>query len=205
MGIGVHDMNHGKPALARVPTPAWLLCVAMLIALVVNIVQFRGIDAAARHNYRALHAYDTSDVFEIAISRDNSARQRVAPFVYFGRLFPGSTVLVPTAGIDSWFDFAVSMIAFGGVELLEPVDYDPVAGLDVTKLSEHRIYASEFAPAAGSTRRVLDERVAYYASRDPSHRFIVFTPDGPPGREALLAFVDTSLIESSVLARWGVR
>lgn len=198
-------MNQRGPARARAITPAWLLCVAMLMALVVNIVQFRGIDAAARHNYRALQAYDTSDVFEIAIARDNSARQRVGPFVYFGRLFPGSTVVVPTAGIDSWFEFEVSMIAFGGVASLEPADYDPVAGLDVVALSAYRIHASEFAPAAGATHRVLDERVAYYASRDPSQRFIVFTPEGPPGREAPLAFVDTSLIEPSVLARWGIR
>ena len=198
-------MNQRGPVRVRAITPAWLLCVAMLIALVVNVVQFRSIDAAARHNYRALHAYDTSDVFEIAIARDISARQRVAPFVYFGRLFPGSTVVVPAAGIDSWFDFEVSMIAFGGVESFESADYDPVEGLDVVELSEFRIRASDFAPAAGSTLRVLDERVGYYAGRDPSDRFIVFTPDGPPGREAPLAFVDANLIESSVLAHWGIR
>lgn len=186
-------------------TPAWLLCFAMLIALVVNVVQFGGIDAAARHNFRALQAYDTGDVFDIAFARDNSARQRVAPFVYFGRLFPGSTVLMPAAGIDSWFEFEFSMVAFGAVGSLKRVDYDPVAGLDLAALSAFRVHASEFAPTAGATHQVLDERVAYYVSRDPSHRFIVFTPEGPPGREAPLAFVDTNLIEPSLLASWGVR
>lgn len=198
-------MSHRRSARALAIAPAWLLCGAMFAALVLNVVQFRSIDAAARHNFRALHAYDTGDVFEIAIARDNSARQRVAPFVYFGRLFPRSTVLMPVAGIDTWFEFEFSMIAFGGVASLERVDYDPVKDLDLAALSEYRVHASAFAPAVGATRQVLDERVAYYVRRGSPDRFIVFTPEGPPGREAPLAFVDTSLIEASVLARWDVR
>lgn len=184
--------------------PLWV-ALGLGVAAVLNLLEFRGIDAAARHNYQALHRYDHGDLFDIAIARDNSARQRVAPFVYFGRLFPDATVVIPRTGVATWFDFVPSMTAFGRVRAIEVGEYDPVDAIDLAAIAAYRVTAASFAPRMGSTQRVVDARVAYYAAPEPSGVFVVVTPDGVPDREGLLAFVDAALVDGAVLETWGVR
>lgn len=171
----------------------------MFAALVLNVVQFRSIDAAARHNFRALHAYDTGDVFEIAIARDNSARRWVAPFRFYGELFPGSTIVMPRDGINSWFPFESSMVAFGKVAEVRKADYDPESIVHLPPLEPYRLPVESFAPSAGSTLRVVDERVSYFVSDGGGDTFIVVTPNGSPGRDGHLAFVDAALLPADVV------
>lgn len=175
-----------------------LLVVLMVIAVAVNISQFTGIDEETRHNYRAIHRYDTGDVFEVAISHDISSRRRVAPFHYFGVLFPESTVIMPQSGISIWFPFETSMVAFGRVSSLERWEYDPVELVDLASIDAYRVPTASFAPASGPTVEIMDERVGYYVADDPSGVFIVVTPEGEPGRAGPLAFVDLALLDDHV-------
>lgn len=179
--------------------PARLLVVLMVVAVVVNVFQFIGIEQEPRHNYQALFRYETGDVFEAAISRDNSARRRVAPFYYFGELFPGSTVIMPAEEVSMWFPIESSMVAFGREPALEARDYDPVDLVSLEEFQRYRLTAESFAPDAGATLRILDERVGYYVGKEPSGTFVIVTPDGPPGRRQPIAFVDLALLDDETL------
>jgi len=181
------------------------LLFGIAIAICINVVQFRGIDADTRHNYKALHAYDTADAFEVAISRDNSARRWVAPFYYLGQLFPDSQVITPADGIRSWFPFDESVLALGQAKDVSRVPYDPEGLLDLAELDTYRVPSDSFAPTAGSTQRIVNERFAYFAPSEPSGTFIVVTPEGNPGRTNFLAFVDIDLIDESVRRGLGIR
>lgn len=181
------------------------LLFGIAVAICFNVVQFRAIDEDTRHNYKALHSYETADIFEIAISRDNSARQRVAPFHYLGQLFPGSRVITPAGGISSWFPFDESVLAFARAQDISRLPYDPEELLDLEELAAHKVPTEAFAPAAGSTQRVVNERFAYFAPTEPSGTFIVVTPDGRPGRTDFFAFVDIDLIDESVRRELGLR
>ena len=176
----------------------------VVCAIAVNAMQFGAIEDAARHNYRALYRYETYDLFDIAIARDLAARRNVGPYVYFGRLFPGSVVTYPTSGVDIWFDFVPSMRTFGRASELRRVDYDPTALVRVPDLGAYRTPASAFAPRSGVVTTVLDERVGYYASAPSAREFIVVTPDGPPQREGHIAFVDVALLDAQTRTTLGM-
>ena len=178
--------------------PARILLVAMIVAGLINVIQFRGIDEKTSHNFRAAQLYETGDIFEIAIARDNSARRRVAPFYFFGELFPGSVVIVPPDGIASWFPFESSMVAFGQVAEIRPAEYDAEKIVDLASLDAYRINAASFAPTTGSTVDVINDRVSYYVSDSGGEVFIVVTPEGDPGREAHISFVDIALLADDI-------
>ena len=173
---------------------ARVLFYVMIVAVIVNFLQFASIEDQTRHNYRAIQLYDTGDIFEIAISRDNNARRFVAPFHFFGQMFPGSTVIIPSEGISSRFNFEPAMVAFGKVAQIRRASYDPVSLIDLAQLDAYRIPVEAFAPNTNPTLRLVEERVSYYLSEDGGEVFVLVTPDGTPGREGHLAFVDAALI-----------
>lgn len=186
------------------------LVVGMLAAVALNIAQFRAIDEETRHNYRAIHAYDTPDLFEIGIGHDNSSRRWVAPFHYLGELFPGSTVITPEGGIRSWFPFDESALAFGRADELLRAPYDPEQLVALEELSQYRLPTASFVPDRGSARRIVEERVAYYLDSEPaqqgsSRTFIVVTPDGSPGRTDHLAFIEVTLLDPALQRELGIR
>ena len=181
------------------------LLLGMVAAVLLNLFQFGAIDEETRHNYKALHSYETADIFEIAISQDTSSRQRVAPFHYFGQLFPGSRVITPSGGINTWFPFDESILAFGHARDVSRIPYDPEDLLDLDVLDDYRIPSESFAPGAGSTPRVVNERFAYFVPAEPSGTFIIVTPDGSPGRTNFFAFVDLALLDESVRRELGLR
>jgi hypothetical protein len=173
----------------------------MAAAVVVNVAQFAAIDAQTRHNYKAIHRYESADLFEIAIRRDMSSRLRVAPFYYLGVLFPDSTLVVPEDGINVWFPLETAAVAFGEVTSIERIDYDPVTFLDTADLDPYRVPTESFA--VEPAHRTLDERVAYYVDGAPAGTVLVLTPDGPPDREQPIAFVDISALDEQARARLG--
>lgn len=184
----------GKAPQLSTRARALLVVAAMAVAVGINVGQLRAIDEDTPHNYRALYAYDTPDIYEIAITRDNTARRWVAPFHYFGRLYPDSTIVVPETGISTWFPLEEALVSLGRAKAIERLDYDAETLLDLADLAEYRTPASAFAPRSGRVQQILDERVGYFTPPDPTGTFIVVTPDGPPEREGFFALVDVSLI-----------
>lgn len=137
-----------------------VLLVLMGIGAAANIVQFGEIDDETRHNYRALHDYDTSNLFEIAIKRDNSARKWVGPFYYFGVIFPGSEIIVPEGGIASWFPFEEAMLTFGRAERITRKDYDPeriLEGMDID-IGSYKVDLDKYVPDSGSARPLVKQK-----------------------------------------------
>lgn len=181
-----------------------VLAVGLVVLTVVNAVEFRGIDAAARHNYRAWYRYDSGDALEVAIARDDSSRRWLAPFVYLGRLFPDATVVYPSDGVRMWFEFESAVLAFARPARLVAIAYDAERLVDLATLAPHRVPARAFAPSRGGTRAVIDARVAYYRAPQPSLTVVTVTPDGPPWREGVVAFVDAALLDPELVRSWAL-
>lgn len=174
--------------------PGAVLFVLMAAAVVINTAEFGRIDDETRHNYRALHDYDTSNLFEIAISRDNSARRWVGPFYYFGAIFPGSDVIVPEGGIKTWFPFEEAMLTFGRAGNIIEKDYDPESILEKMELEPYVVDLDRYVPDSGSARPLLKERLTLVAGSKPES-FLAATPGGQPGRYEKMVLVDNGLLE----------
>lgn len=177
----------------------WLPVALMFAGVAINVFQFEGIERKTRNNYKAWHSYKTPDIFEIAITHDNSARRWVGPFYYVGKLYPYSDIIIPKRGIKSWFDFDLGMLSFGKASRFIKADYNPVTFLKGVDLDSHELPVGEYAPDIGTTHRVLNERLAFFVGPNPSGSFIVMTPDGRPGRTGRIHFVDTGLIPDELL------
>jgi hypothetical protein len=95
-----------------------------------------------------------------------------------------------------WFTFESGMLSFGQAATITRVAYSERDLVDLDDLAEWRIPAETFAPRRGSTQRVIDERVRYFAPSDHSGTFVVITPEGRPGRTLPIAFVDVALLDS---------
>lgn len=199
MSAAEHIVASSRGTSVRRSIVLWIPIVLMAQAVIINVVQFPIIEVTTRHNYRALHAYQTGDVFEIAISHDNSARFLVAPFYYVGKLYPGSEVIIPSKGVKTWFDFDLSMRGFGKARNLIRAKYDPVTLLNGVDLDSYKVPVSRYAPAVGTTYRELDKRFAFFSGPEPSGRLIVITPDGRPERKGRIYFVDTAILPQELL------
>ena len=179
----------------------WLPAACMGFAVLINVAQFPGIECDARHNYRALYPYDSGDVFEIAISHDNSSRRWVGPFHYVGKLYPGSEIVIPRKGVKTWFDFDLAMRGFGKTGSFISADYDPVNFLEGIDLNGYEVPPSAYAPSRGTTQEELAKRFSFFAGPKPSGRLIVITPDGSPGRTGRIHFVDTGILPKDLVEK----
>lgn len=172
----------------------WIIIVLISGAILLNLVQFYGIEENNRHNYRALYRYNTSNLFEIAISRDNSARRWVGPFYYFGQIFPDSNIIIPRRGGSTWFDLPLAMITFGRARDIIYMDYDPEKLAGDLNLTPYEMDISQYVPSRGRTRAMLKQRLAIFADETGSRTFVVVTPGGQPGRDGLIMFVESTLL-----------
>jgi hypothetical protein len=168
-------------------------------AILINLVQFYSIEKNTRHNYQALYRYETSNLFEIAISRDNSARRWVGPFYYFGQIFPGSDIIIPKKGARTWFELPLAMVTFGQARDIIYMDYDPETLANELILKPYEIDISKYVPSRGPSIPLLRQRLSILAAPEPSGTFLVVTPDGPPGRDGQIMFLDISLLNPELL------
>lgn len=201
MDASTHESSRGRAAVVR-RLGAALLAAGVVISAAVNLHELRRIDSELRHNYSAVHVYDSGDIFAVGML-NLSQIQRVAPFHYFGKLYPGSEVIIPASGVSSVPPFRSSMLAFGRITNLSVSDYDAMRVVDLSQLEEWRIPAERFAPRRRSIIERMDERVMFFAPRSSSGTFLVVLPEGAPRRDRPIAFVDLALLDSTVLAEVG--
>lgn len=164
-------------------------------AIFVNCVMFLFVEINTRHNYRIFSLYETNNIFDIAISRDNSARRWVAPFYYLGVIFPSADIIIPNGGIKSWFPFEEGMKTFGRVNDIVHKDYNPQ---EIAQHIDYKSYAldlNRYVPDRGSARPILHERLTIAVGQTPSHTFLVATPDGHPGRYKKMVLIDVNLLD----------
>ena len=166
----------------------------LVIAIVVNIVQFGAIEKKPSHNYKAWHLYESIDLFEVAITHDDSSRLYTAPFWLIGRQFPGSSFVLPLDNRSSWFEVDLSLKAFGHAGAIHFSDYDSTSVFRSAQFEAYRFPLEEYLLARGSTHRVIRERVGVYVAEPSSGVFVLSTPHGNPGRRERMEFVDIFLL-----------
>jgi glycosyltransferase involved in cell wall biosynthesis len=175
-----------------------LFIAGMVLAIGVNLYEFDRINSALSSNYKALFHYDDEGLFSVATRRNPSVTLRVAPFYYFGLISPGSTIIMPSQGMNSWFEFDLSMMSFGRAKELIRRPYDPQAPIDVMALRQHQVDLADYAPNRRDTLETLRNRVSIFRRSPEANVFVVFTPEGSPGREKPMILVDVELLDESI-------
>lgn len=171
-----------------------VILVGMVIAIAVNTTQFNSIDNQSRHNYQAWHLYNSIDLFEVAITHDGSSRHRTAPFWLIGRQFPNSTFILPYENRASWFEIDLSLVAFGNASSIHYADFDSSSMFHSDRFENFRFPLEEYLPARGGTHRWISDRIGFYLAEPSSGVFVLATPEGNPGREKRMEFVDVFLL-----------
>jgi len=161
--------------------------------MLVNIHQYNEINKNARTNYKSLHFYKTGNLIEEAIERDNSARRYVAMFYYLGKLFPHSTIVIPKNRFESWFTFEVSIFSYGKASSLIIKDYDSVVLWPENNVDIYKIDNFTYAKKSSSNLNVLAERFDFFVLDGNVEKFYIITPDGNPGHDKKIIFMDERL------------
>jgi len=82
---------------AAVAPYRWRLFAALLVfAIVVNVVQFSGIERERYREFQAVGSYQTPDIGHISYENGGWHRQRYGLYQGLGTLAPGATVYIPT-------------------------------------------------------------------------------------------------------------
>jgi hypothetical protein len=180
------------------PVTRRLLLAVMAIAIALNVMQLPDKLAGTTHYraYRALYTYESDDPFEVAISHDDSVGSPVAPFYYLGQLFPGSVIVVPATGVDSWFEFEPAVVAFGETSSVWEAAYDPERFLKLADLEQYRVFTETVVPDEKYPTETSERRVSFYVKGVPDDTFVVLTPKGAPYRYGPIVFVDTSVLDA---------
>lgn len=117
-----------------------VLIAALLIAIAVNVIQFRASDRDPDDNFDALHRNSTADITELVYDECVSCRDRYALHLALRVIAPGSTVLVPASSpyVHSRYTWGVlrqRLYALGLVANVKRVSYrqtrDALAGVNL--------------------------------------------------------------------------
>jgi len=179
------------------------LCLAlMIVAIGINLFQFHHIDKRNWPNYKALHNFDSGNIFRIATA-NLSSRLRVSPFYYFGVISPNSTVILPSRRLQSWFELEPSLMGFGRARRILFRDYDPETEFSRADNAPYEVDLSRYVPKQkriiGTKRitRTLKERFSVFRQSPDARTFVVLAPNGNPGRVNPILFVDVRLMDDA--------
>lgn len=176
--------------------PFNFVLVFITFAVIVNIVEFPFIDKTTRHNYKAIYAYDSVDVVQVSIDRDNSSRETVAPYYYFGVLFPDSVVIMPTR--ERIAD-AIAIRSLGLASEIQYRDYEADRLFASIDLSTNLWDLAALAEDRGSTLAVIERTFGIATSHQPSGIFVIL--HDPYGK---FYYVDTSLLGEAARKELGL-
>lgn len=115
-------MRHGSVAVAAL----------LVVAILVNVGQFRSIDRNTIDNFAAVHRSDTADIIALSYRECDWCRDRFALHLALGEVAPGSTVLIP---VPSRYasrrytaeEFALRLYTFGAAARVHRVRTDATA------------------------------------------------------------------------------
>lgn len=130
--------NAAVPRLHRLrsavaPYRARLFAALLIGAIIVNIVQFPGIERNRFREFEAIGRYETSDIVAISYRNGGWSRQRYGLYQGLGVLAPGATVYIPTpsayaADPDIAHEIATRLRVFGRVGRIEWVPSEAASG-----------------------------------------------------------------------------
>lgn len=167
--------------------------VMILIAIGINVIQFKKANERAK-NYKAIYLYKSKNIIEAGSSYSRSIRYRVSPFYYFGIINPNSNIIIPSKKrIYTWFNIEPSMLTFGQSKEIRHRDYDPY--VDPGVLDQYKVDLHKYASEHPNTRSPLAERLSIFRRSPAARTFVVFAPEGDPGRDKPMVFVDIDLLD----------
>jgi len=174
-----------------------LFLVVILIVIAISQFDFGRIDRSSSPNYRALRG-ERTDLFRVSIDRNPSSQWYVAPFYYFGLISPDSTLILPSSRAYSWFDLDIGMMSFGRAQKLEFRDYNLRTPLAVPDLEKYKVDLRSSVPSSEKSLKVMDRRFSIFRASPDAKTFVVFAPEGNPGRRRPMLFVDIDLLDESM-------
>jgi hypothetical protein len=105
---------------------------AMVLAALVNLAQFRTINARANKNYRSFVRYANPDLVHIGTREAPLFRARHGRALAFANeINPGANLVLPVARESVDDEFAQQLLSYGGAAAIRRVEYDP------SKLGKH--------------------------------------------------------------------
>lgn len=167
-----------------------LFLLLLVLAVIINILQFRAIDRRANHRYKALNRYDTACIIEIAYRSSPRHRQRYSPALALAEHAPGAAVIIPKSGSFSDEEFRVHLLTFGRASRLVEKMYDANIVMAGTDLGPYIVESGE------EGYRYLPWAIAT-GSISPSE-FIVVQWESPADGKSYDVLVDASLLPASV-------
>jgi|GEM_PF-5208988 len=184
----------------QISLKAKIMLFMTVFAVVINVIEFAGIDKRTRHNYKALYLYEDVDLFKIAIARDNSARRYVAPYYLFGKIFPHATVIIPEKPVQSWFEVDLALMGLARVASLDTIDYNPEDLRSYLRGNELIAFQlGQNLPQNEKMYSVIKSRIRVYRADSTANVFLLSTPEGPPGREKVIDFIDMNLLNMDMI------
>lgn len=179
----------------RVPISLILI---LVIVCLINIGGFRATDEHFPASFQALAGHESKDF----VSHAGAVQRLVAPYYFFGRAFPGSRLILPKRKLSAGFDIGLSFLAFGSIENIRYIDYDPARFVDVASISsDGRTHPLQgYLPNDRRTMKQLAKRIRILTTFPDSRSFLLVVPDGETGREiGPLYLVDTHLLSAEQL------
>lgn len=174
-----------------------LFVAGILLAIGVNFYEFKKIDRVLSSNYKALFRYGDQGLYPVSITRNPSSTLYVGPFYYFGLISPGSTVIMPSDGLRSWFELDLGLMTFGRAKEVIIRSFDPRTPPNLENLESYKVNLEQYYPEPKHVIDMLDGRFSIYRRSPEADRFGVFAPEGNPGREGPILFIDIDLLDNA--------
>jgi len=142
----------------------------IIVAIVVNIIQFNKVDIEVSDRYTAIHNYGITDIHQIAIHEMGNIRQRHAISYYLGKVSRDANVILPS-GYNFPNQFTrteLYMFFLGNVNTIERLDYNHERSKNSIRLENSVKITNENYP---------DEQqyiIAILSSKEWATEFILF-------------------------------
>ncbi|MDR2600769.1 MAG: glycosyltransferase [Oscillospiraceae bacterium] len=100
-----------------------VFAVMLLLAILINIIQFRSIDNIIWERYRALYNYDTSDIYEIVFSESPGHKFYYGMAEALGTVSNNAVLIIPD---DYYLSYLMPevILFFGNISSIERLNYD---------------------------------------------------------------------------------
>jgi hypothetical protein len=95
------------------------------------------------------------------------------------------------------------MIGFGRARKILYRDYDPKIASQEFDGDGYEVDMGRYLPNRKSSRRYLNERFSIFRRSPKARTFVVLAPEGDPGRDKPMLFVDIDLVGPSLREALG--
>jgi hypothetical protein len=179
------------------PIRAKLFAILLAGAVLVNVIQFPGIESQPYKEMRAFGQYDTADLTVIGYRECDWCRQRYGLFLSLGTVAPGARVIIPTPSLvmarSEGDEVPARLRVFGRASSVELVDYNASSVLVGVDPSPYIISSGEGGDRGAPWALAVDPRYLPPGGvPDPDNYLLdidVLTGEGPTRSDTVREFV----------------